>query len=233
MISITDICYTYNSGKKAVKAVDGVTFDVEKGDFIAITGASGSGKSTLAHIIGCLLRPSSGRYLLNGIDTAAYNKNQLAEIRNKLFGFVFQKFNLLPKVTTIQNVMLPHKYCGLSKKESKKIAISLLERLGLQNRVHHKPNELSGGEQQRVAIARALVNSPKILLADEPTGNLDSKNCKIVMDIFKKLVADGLTVIYVTHDQDLISHAAQVFRMKDGEIISRQSFKTVGGSEKA
>jgi putative ABC transport system ATP-binding protein len=219
LISINNLSYFYNNGSKKVIALSDISLAVEKGDFLAITGASGSGKSTLAHIMGCLLKPTVGTYFLNGMDTTRLNNDRLAEIRNDLFGFVFQAFNLLPKVSTLQNVRLPHRYSGISTEESIETSRALLVKLGLESRMNHMPNELSGGEQQRVAIARALVNRPKIIIADEPTGNLDSHNCNLIMNIFKDLVDDGLTVIFVTHDRSLVHYANKTITLADSKIV--------------
>ncbi len=185
---------------------------------MALTGPSGSGKSTLLHVMGCLLKPKRGTFTLLGQETTELNKNKLAKIRNECFGFVFQNFNLLPRTSALQNVRLPHKYAGIKRKKSISTAKDLLAKVGLKNRMSHKPNELSGGEQQRVAIARALANDPQILLADEPTGNLDSKNSWAIMDLLGELLKDGLTVIFVTHDQNLIHRADRVLRLIDSRI---------------
>ena len=185
---------------------------------LALTGPSGSGKTHLVLVMGCLLRPKKSTFRILGKETTELNKNKLAKIRNECFGFVFQNFNLLPRTSALQNVRLPHKYAGIRRKRSVLEAKDLLTRIGLKNRMSHKPNELSGGEQQRVAIARALANDPQVLLADEPTGNLDSKNSGAIMDLFGELVNEGLTIIFVTHDQNLIHCADRVLKLIDSRI---------------
>jgi len=205
-------------GKVEVPALDGVSLNVEQGDMVAIIGASGSGKSTLMNIIGCLDKPTSGSYMLDGADVGRLNDNKLAELRSKKIGFVFQEFNLLSRATALANVELPLIYNGIRQKQ--KLAITALERVGLGGRAKHKPTELSGGEQQRVAIARALINTPRLILADEPTGNLDSAATADIISIFKELNRDGITVILVTHEMDIAAQTQRTIRLLDGKIIS-------------
>jgi len=205
-------------GQTVVKALDGVTFDVMENEYIAIMGPSGSGKSTLMNMIGCLDTPTSGEYILNGHRVSELDDSELAQVRNKEIGFVFQTFNLLPRTDCLSNVELPLIYAGVKKQERKQRAEETLTRVGLGDRVHHKPNELSGGQRQRVAIARALVNNPSILLADEPTGNLDSKTGDEIMILFEELYRAGNTIILVTHENDIANHARRILRLRDGLI---------------
>lgn len=218
MIELTDITKIYRMGKVEVRALNGVSLAIEKGEMLSIMGASGSGKSTLLHIIGCLDRPTSGKYLLDGENVSRLNDNKLAEIRNKRIGFVFQEFNLLLRATALANVELPLIYNNGHKRKGR--ALEALERVGLAQRVKHKPTELSGGEQQRVAIARALVNNPSILVADEPTGNLDSTSANEIVAVFNRLNSEGITVILVTHEMDIASKTPRIIRLKDGRIVS-------------
>jgi putative ABC transport system ATP-binding protein len=211
-----------------VRALDGVSVAIEAGDYVAIMGPSGSGKSTLMNLIGCLDTPSSGSYQLNGREIASMGDDELAQIRNKEIGFIFQTFNLLPRADAVQNVELPLVYSGLPRRERKERAVKALESVGLGERKHHRPNEMSGGQRQRVAIARALVNGPSILLADEPTGNLDSKTGEEILALMDDLHAKGNTIILVTHEDELAQHAARVIRLRDGKIVSDARNRGVG-----
>ena len=207
-------------GNQAIPVLKGINLDIFKNEYVALMGPSGSGKSTLMNILGCLDSPTSGAYILNGKDVSKMPDNDLAEVRNKEIGFVFQQFNLLPRLSAAENVALPLVYAGISKKERIERSMDVLEKVGLADRSHHKPNELSGGQIQRVAIARALVNNPAIILADEPTGNLDSKTSVEVMEIFAKIQEAGNTVILVTHEEDIAKYAKRVVRLRDGMIES-------------
>ncbi len=218
IISIENLYKTYFMGKQSVQVLKGLSLNIFKNEFVALMGPSGSGKSTLMNIIGCLDTPTGGKYVLNSKDVSKMSDDNLAEIRNKEIGFVFQQFNLLPRLTAVENVALPLIYAGINKKERTERALEALAKVGLADRSHHKSNELSGGQIQRVAIARALVNDPAILLADEPTGNLDSKTSVEVMDIFEKIHAAGNTIVLVTHEEDIAKHAKRIVRLKDGEI---------------
>jgi len=218
VIEIHDIVKNYQIGSVIVRALRSVTVNIEKNEYVAIMGPSGSGKSTLMNLIGCLDTPSSGKYVLNGIDVSKMEDDYLAEIRNKEIGFIFQTFNLLPRYTALENVTLPLIYAGVPKVDREKVAVDTLDQVGLADRMTHKPNELSGGQRQRVAIARALVNNPSIILADEPTGNLDSKTSIDIMNLLDDIHRKGNTVIVVTHEEDIAKHAARIIRLFDGEI---------------
>jgi putative ABC transport system ATP-binding protein len=221
MIEIQDITKVYRMGEMEVRALNGVSLCVNEGESLAIIGPSGSGKSTLMNIIGCLDQPTGGSYRLDGDEVASLNDRQLAAVRNRKIGFVYQTFNLLPRTTALANVELPMIYAGMHDPRARhERATATLQRVGLGDRLHHKPNELSGGQQQRVAIARALINDPAIILADEPTGNLDSKSGEEIIEIFRGLHAQGMTIIMVTHDPDIAALARRVVRIKDGRIES-------------
>ena len=218
LIETDGLWKTYQMGDEQIHALRGVSIQIERGEYVAIMGPSGSGKSTLMNLIGCLDTPSKGRYLLNGKEVSQMNDNELARIRNEEIGFVFQTFNLLPRATALHNVELPLVYAGIAKKDRLERAKAALERVELTPRMHHRPNELSGGQRQRVAIARALVNNPSILLADEPTGNLDSKTGVEIMSLFDKLHAAGNTIVLVTHEADIAAHAHRVVSIRDGQV---------------
>ncbi|CAN5119372.1 ABC transporter ATP-binding protein [soil metagenome] len=218
IIHLENICKSYYLGKQELQVLKGINIDIFKNEYVALMGPSGSGKSTLMNILGCLDTPTSGRYILNGHDVSRMIDNDLAEIRNKEIGFVFQQFNLLPRLTAAENVALPLIYSGIAKKERMDRAREVLHKVKLDDRSHHKPNELSGGQCQRVAIARALINDPAIILADEPTGNLDSKTSHEIMDILGKIHNDGNTVVLVTHEEDIAGFAHRVVRLRDGLI---------------
>lgn len=219
LIKLSKINKIYTSGEIYFQALKNINLEVKKGEFIAIIGASGSGKSTLMHIIGLLDRPTSGSYNLNGQDTSYFKEDTLAKIRNTKLGFVFQSFNLLPRTSALDNVAMPLLYAGDSKEVREQKAKTALEQVGLSDKLNSRPNQLSGGQQQRVAIARALVNNPEIILADEPTGNLDSKSGGEIMQIFQKLHKVGKTIVMITHETEIAKHAKRIIRLKDGEII--------------
>ncbi|NQD69182.1 ABC transporter ATP-binding protein [Sphingobacterium shayense] len=218
LIEIEDIGREYIIGAEKIYALKSVSLQIKKGDFVALMGPSGSGKSTLMNILGCLDTPTRGSYVLNGIDVSDMTEDELAEVRNKEIGFVFQTFNLLPKSTALENVALPLIYAGLNKSTRNERALNALENVGLGNRVDHRPNELSGGQRQRVAVARALINDPSIILADEPTGNLDTKTSIEIMGLLEDIHSRGNTIILVTHEEDIAQHAHRIVRMRDGLI---------------
>lgn len=220
IIHLQEITKNYYLGKQVIEVLKGITLDILKNEYVALMGPSGSGKSTLMNILGCLDTPTTGSYILNGNDVSRMSDNDLAEVRNKEIGFVFQQFNLLPRLTAAENVALPLVYAGVSKKQRLERAMHVLEQVSLADRSHHRPNELSGGQNQRVAIARALVNDPSIILADEPTGNLDSKTSYEIMDIFEQIHAAGNTVVLVTHEEDIANHAHRIIRLRDGILES-------------
>lgn len=233
IIETHNLARQYVMGDNVVKALQDVSINIEKGEYVAFMGPSGSGKSTLMNIIGCLDTPSSGSYILNGQLVSEMTENELAKVRNREIGFVFQTFNLLPRASALENVALPLIYAGLSKSEREEIAMESLRNVNLEDRWHHKPNELSGGQRQRVAIARALVNNPSIILADEPTGNLDSKTSHGIMALFQELHDKGNTIIMVTHEDDIAHFAHRIIRLRDGliewdrknEHVTRQDFQ--------
>jgi len=218
IIHLEGIHKSYYMGKQAIPVLKGINLDIFRNDYVALMGPSGSGKSTLMNILGCLDSPTMGKYILNGQDVSKMEDDDLATVRNKEIGFVFQQFNLLPRLTAAENVALPLVYAGVPKKQRIEMALEVLNRVGLADRSHHKPNELSGGQCQRVAIARALVNNPTLILADEPTGNLDSKTSVEIMAIFDKIQAGGNTVVLVTHEEDIAQHAHRIVRLRDGLI---------------
>jgi len=220
IIHLDDLRKNYFLGKQVIEVLKGITLDIARNEYVALMGPSGSGKSTLMNILGCLDTPTSGTYILNSKDVSRTSDNDLADVRNKEIGFVFQQFNLLPRLTAVENVALPLVYAGVPKKQRIEKAMHVLKQVNLEDRSHHKPNEMSGGQNQRVAIARALVNDPAIILADEPTGNLDSKTSYEIMDIFSHIHAGGNTVILVTHEEDIANFAHRIVRLRDGLIES-------------
>jgi putative ABC transport system ATP-binding protein len=220
LITINEIVKNYMVGEIVVRALRSISIDIYRNEYVGIMGPSGSGKSTLMNLLGCLDTPTSGQYILNGTDVSQLDDNRLAEIRNKEIGFVFQTFNLLPRYTALENVTLPLVYAGLPKNERIEKAKQTLESVGLGDRMHHRPNELSGGQRQRVALARALVNNPSIILADEPTGNLDSQTSVDIMNLFHEIHKLGNTIILVTHEEDIARHAHRIIRLRDGHVES-------------
>lgn len=218
LIQIEDLCKVYNPGENEVRALDHVSLTVNTGEYVAIIGQSGSGKSTLMNMLGCLDVPSSGEYILNGQNVSRLTDDELSDIRNQEIGFIFQGFNLIPSFTAVENVELPLLYRGIGKRERHELAVKALEKVGLSKRVGHKPSEMSGGQQQRVAIARAIAQAPPVILADEPTGNLDSGSSKEIIQILKELHKEGRTVILITHDNEIAAQAKRVIRIKDGKI---------------
>jgi putative ABC transport system ATP-binding protein len=229
VIVVRKVVKTYALGEIEVHALRGVSLAIDRGDFVAIMGASGSGKSTLMNIIGCLDLPTTGRYLLDGVDVRGMGEDELADVRNRKIGFVFQSFNLIPRTSALANVELPMVYAGMPKKRRRQRAERALERVGLSDRVHHLPSELSGGQQQRVAVARAIATNPAIILADEPTGNLDSSATAEVMDVFSELNAEGRTVVLITHEDDVAKHAKRIIRLRDGSVIDDHRAAPVEG----
>ncbi|WP_296148876.1 ABC transporter ATP-binding protein [uncultured Flavobacterium sp.] len=220
LINITNIKRDFVLGNEIINVLKGINLNINKGEYVALMGPSGSGKSTLMNLLGCLDTPTSGQYILNGNDVSQMTDDSLAEIRNKEIGFVFQTFNLLPRTTALNNVALPMIYAGYSKSERTARAIEVLKQVGLGDRMDHEPNQLSGGQRQRVAVARALVNKPSIILADEPTGNLDSKTSVEIMNLFNEIHANGNTVILVTHEEDIAAYAHRIIRLRDGLVES-------------
>lgn len=220
IIHLEQIRKSYYMGKQELRVLKGIDLDIKKNEYVALMGPSGSGKSTLMNILGCLDSPTAGKYILNGHDVSKMLDDNLADIRNKEIGFVFQQFNLLPRLTALENVALPLVYAGTSRKQRTEMAMTVIQKVGLEERKDHKPNELSGGQCQRVAIARALVNNPSLILADEPTGNLDSKTSGEIMEIFSKIQEAGNTVVLVTHEEDIALHAKRIVRLRDGLVES-------------
>ncbi len=228
IIHLEQIKKNYYLGKQVIEVLKGISLKINKGEYVALMGPSGSGKSTMMNIIGCLDTPTAGMYILNGQDVSKMVDNSLAEVRNREIGFVFQQFNLLPRLTAAENVALPLVYAGMPKKQRIEKALYVLDQVSLADRSHHKPNELSGGQNQRVAIARALVNDPAIILADEPTGNLDTKTSEEIMDIFGKIHTGGNTVVLVTHEEDIANHAHRIIRLRDGVLESDRRRSAMG-----
>lgn len=228
IIHLEGIRKNYYMGKNVLEVLKGVSLDIFKNEYVALMGPSGSGKSTLMNILGCLDTPTAGKYILNQLDVSKMEDNALAEVRNKEIGFVFQQFNLLPRLTALENVALPLVYAGMSKKQRNEKAMHVLDMVNLSDRSHHRPNELSGGQSQRVAIARALVNDPALILADEPTGNLDTKTSYEIMEIFNTIYSGGNTIVLVTHEEDIANHAHRIIRLRDGVIEKDTKNENVG-----
>lgn len=220
LVEIKDVCKIYNPGENEVRALDHVSLTIDEQEFVAIIGHSGSGKSTLMNMLGCLDVPTSGEYWLHGQDVSALSDDELSDIRNREIGFIFQGFNLIPNLTALENVELPLIYRGVSKSVREELSVEALKKVGLEHRMDHKPSEMSGGQQQRVAIARAITQAPPVILADEPTGNLDSNSTKEIMDILKGLHKEGRTVILITHDNEIAAQAKRVIKIRDGKIES-------------
>lgn len=223
MLELNQLTKVYRNGEIEVRALVGVTLTINKGELVAIMGPSGSGKSTFMNILGCLDQPTGGSYVLDGREVAELNQREQAEIRNQKLDFVFQSFNLLPRLTALENVELPLVYAGVPAERRRKLAYEALIRVGLGNRVHHRPKELSGGQQQRVAIARSLVNQPQLILADEPTGNLDSKSSIEIMALFQELHQTGITIVLVTHEPDIAEYAQRIIRFRDGQVVADEA----------
>ena len=231
MIEIKNLVKSYYIAKEEVKVLKNINLSIENGEFTAIMGPSGSGKSTLMNIIGCLDKPTAGEYFLNGVLVSDYEENELAKVRNQSIGFVFQQFQLLPRLNALQNVELPMIYAGVPKKEREERAIEALEKVGLKDRIKHLPNELSGGQKQRVAIARSIVNDPKIILADEPTGALDTKTGIQIMDLFTMLNKEGTSIVLVTHEEEVATYANRIVYVRDGKLIGSEELDNEEGSE--
>ena len=225
MLKLVNVKKYYKMGDSIVKALDDVSFEVNRGEFVAIVGPSGSGKSTLMNILGCLDIPTEGKYFVDGLDVSKFKESELAKFRNKRIGFIFQGFNLLPKLSAFENVELPMIYQGLKKKERVQRAVDALSKVGISQRSKHLPTELSGGQQQRVAIARAIATQPDVILADEPTGNLDSKTGEEVLEILKNLNQSGTTIVMITHDNNIAAHAKRIVKILDGKIFEGENFK--------
>jgi len=228
IIHLEEICKSYIMGKQSLQVLKDISLDIFKNEYVALMGPSGSGKSTLMNILGCLDTPTAGKYILNDHDVSKMEDNALAEVRNQEIGFVFQQFNLLPRLTALENVALPLIYAGMARKQRNEKAMHVMEMVSLTDRSHHKPNELSGGQCQRVAIARALVNDPSIILADEPTGNLDTKTSYEIMEIFNTIYSGGNTIVLVTHEEDIANHAHRIVRLRDGMIESDKKNEKAG-----